>query len=312
MSTNTLGGPVPSGVRTNADRLVEIGVLGHVVQPQADESPRVDKDGRPFFLPSTGGITRNVLVGDSAVGWCGDHIEPGVSLVYASDRAPRRTRTSLMFLACCGNRAVVMSGDAKGSVGTVTGMHGGINHVLVDFPVDVMNRMCIDDKVQVWSMGQGLRLLDLPDVHVMNLDPGLLSLMRMRIDRGQLCVPVRAVFTSAAMGSGIGSSTSYDGDCDIVTSQPVSADQGTAQNLCLGDLVAIPDHDARWGRTNRPGITTIGVVVHADSIIAGHGPGVTALMSAPSERFVPEVSESANIARYLKIGRYRPSLQEPE
>jgi len=51
----------------------------------------------------------------------------------------------------------------------------GIEHVLVDFSGEVMDRMVIGDKVQIKAHGVGLKLIDLPDVRVMNLDPGLLD-----------------------------------------------------------------------------------------------------------------------------------------
>ena len=33
-----------------------------------------------MILPATGGISYNVRSGDSAFGWSGDHVEPGVSI----------------------------------------------------------------------------------------------------------------------------------------------------------------------------------------------------------------------------------------
>ena len=35
--------------------------------------------------------------------------------------------------------------------GVVTGMHGGIEHVLVDFADADLDRLCIDDKIQIRS-----------------------------------------------------------------------------------------------------------------------------------------------------------------
>jgi len=42
--------------------------------------------------------------------------------------------------------------------GTVSGKHGGINHVLVDFPPVVLRKLRIGDRVQIHAVGQGLRL----------------------------------------------------------------------------------------------------------------------------------------------------------
>jgi hypothetical protein len=163
-------------LRTNRDRLVKISVIGEAVSPVFSRSPyRISADGQPLVLPGVGGITFNVRVGDSAVGWMADHVEPGVSLENKErdERFPQGANYALNFLSCVGNKAVVVSGDAKGEKGVVTGKHGGIEHVLADFSGGVMERMVIGDKVQIKAHGVGLKLIDLHDVHVMNLDPGL-------------------------------------------------------------------------------------------------------------------------------------------
>ena len=41
---------------------------------------------------------------------------------------------------------------------------------------------------------------------------------------------------------------------------------------------------------------TVGVVVHSDSTVSGHGPGVTALLSGPASCLCPVRDNRANIA----------------
>ena len=56
-------------LRTNIDKLVKISVMGEVSSPVFRRSPyRISSDGKPVVLPSVGGITYNVRVGDTACG----------------------------------------------------------------------------------------------------------------------------------------------------------------------------------------------------------------------------------------------------
>jgi len=107
---------------TNEDRLVEMSVPGEVSAPVSRGYWRVDPDGRPAILAGVGGITYNCKVGDSALDWQVDHVEPYVS-VKTDDKA---RNTALNTLACIGNVGRVVSGDAKGDEGVVSGKHGGI------------------------------------------------------------------------------------------------------------------------------------------------------------------------------------------
>ena len=50
---------------------------------------------------------------------------------------------------------------------------------------------------------------------------------------------------------------------------------------------------------------TIGVVVHYDCVLSGHGPGVTTIMSHSRGGIVPAIDPKANIGRMLGIGIYR-------
>ena len=44
--------------------------------------------------------------------------------------------------------------------------------------------------------------------------------------------------------------------------------------------MALEDCDNCFGRSYRRGALTVGVVVHSDCFVAGHGPGVTTLFTA--------------------------------
>jgi hypothetical protein len=71
--------------------------------------------------------------------------------------------------------------------------------------------------------------------------------------------------------------------------------------LRLGDLVAIIDADHSFGRIYRQGAVSVGVVVHTNCVTAGHGPGVTTLMTSSDGKIVPQLDKNANIASLLKL-----------
>jgi hypothetical protein len=65
------------------------------------------------------------------------------------------------------------------------------------------------------------------------------------------------------------------------------------------------DHDNVFGRCYRKGAVTIGIVIHSDCKYAGHGPGVTTIISCQKPKIKPVIDEDANIAKILGIGRFR-------
>ncbi len=166
-------------IRTNEDKLVRISVTGEVASPVARSAYRITHDGKPVVLPGVGGITYNLRVGDSAVGLKADHVEPGVSIENKENdpRFKQAANTSLNILACIGNQAKIVTGDAKGSEGVVVGKHGGIEHVMVDFTEEIMEQMMIGDKILVKAFGVGLELPDYPDIKVMSTAPSFLHKM---------------------------------------------------------------------------------------------------------------------------------------
>ena len=202
-------------LRTNEDRLVMIAVQGGVAPAYQWAAFEVDAEGRPFTWPSTGGITYNVKLGDSVFGWAGEHIEPGVSAKL--DHKSGKAAAGFQHLPCVGNEVRVISGEAKGAKGVVVGHHGGVEHLILDFPDETLDKLTCDDRFLVRAFGQGLRLLDHPEVHLYNLDPRVLRLWGWRErEDGRLEVPVAAIVPGHLMGSGIGSLSVTTGDYDIL------------------------------------------------------------------------------------------------
>jgi len=293
-------------LKTNVDKVVKLSVQGTVSHPSGSKTHGVDADGRPVLLPSIGGISYNVKVGDPAFGWAGDHIEPGVSTLIDAEKRGSAPNQSYHFYSCVGNEAIVVTGDAKGKKGVVTGHHGGAEHVMLDFDDATLDKLQMEDKFLVRAWGQGLRFVDYPDIHVYNLDPGLLKKMAIKeLGRGRIEVPVAAVVPGHLMGSGVGSLSMGTGDYDIMTTDRAEIAELGLDALKFGDFVAISDHDNVFGRSWRRGAITIGIVIHSDCVFAGHGPGVATLLTAAGPSIVPKVDPKANLARLLGIGRHR-------
>lgn len=291
-------------LKTNADKLVKLSVMGEVSNPVFGYSPyRITPDGKAIVLPGVGGITYNIRVGDPAVGWEADHVEPGVSIKNRDKEEfiPSAPNRGLNFLACVGNQAVVTSGDAKGKKGTITGKHGGIEHVLVDFEPSIKEKMVVGDKMLIKTFGVGLKLLDFPDVKVMNMDPVFLNSLNVKAKDKTLNVGVTHTIPAAIMGSGIGAVQCYSGDYDIQLFDKSTVKKYRLDSMRFGDIVAITDADHSYGRAYRKGYTSICIVVHSDCVLAGHGPGATTLMTGKTRHLKHFIDRKANIARILKL-----------
>lgn len=286
-------------LHTNKDRLVMQSVLGEIQHPTVKELPiRLDCNGQAHTLPNTGSITYNVQLGDSVYGLAGDHIEPGVTI---KNHSSAKENEALNVLSCIGNDAIVVSGDAKGARGFVTGTHGGVEHVLLWFAREDLEKMVIGDRIQIRACGQGLSLTDYPNVSVMNCDPRVLEKMNITEQDGKLCVPVAGIVPAYLMGSGYGEPTACFGDYDIMTQDWAEIERNGLDKLRFGDIVLLQNCDTSCGRGYLTGAQTIGVVVHSDCIRMGHGPGVATLLTSKTEMFIPVLSNNANLADMLGV-----------
>lgn len=286
-------------IHTNKDRLVIQSVQGKIHSPVVANNPyRIDREGLAHILPATGGICYNVKIGDSCMKWVGDHIEPGVSI--KSDNSGENN--ALMLLACIGNEAKVLTGEAKGAKGFVTGMHGGIDHTLLYFKEEDLENMAVGDTILIKAHGQGLSIDGHEDIKCMNIDPHLLEKLNIKENsNGILEVPVVAEIPAYLMGSGVGSSTAFSGDYDIMTGDKEANKKFGIDKLRFGDIVLLRDCDNTNGRQYLKDSVSIGVIVHSDCIKSGHGPGVTVIMSSKTSNIKGIIDEKANIGHYLGI-----------
>lgn len=291
-------------IRTNADKLIRMSVMGEVSSPVINKSIyRISAEGIPKILPGVGGITYNLRVGDFACGWQADHVEPSVSVENKENdaRSGNGANIALNVFSCIGNQATIVSGDAKGAKGVVVGKHGGIEHVLVDYKLEIMEKLIHGDKILIKAFGVGLELVDFPNIKLMNMDPIFLTAFNPQLIDNKLQVPVTHSIPAALMGSGLGRTHVYSGDYDLQMFDDKSIRKYGLEDLRIGDLVAILDADHSYGRIYRQGAISIGIVVHTDCIIAGHGPGITSLMTSGNGEIIPKIDKDANIANLLNL-----------
>lgn len=282
-------------LRTNADDLVMMAVTGFVSAPMLDRAVyRPDTEGTGTVLIGMAGVVYNARVGDPAYGWAGDHVEPGVSISHPNSDVDH----AMHYLTCVGNQAVVASGLAAGAKGIVTGEHA---RLLVDFEPDVLEQLCVGDKILLKTHGRGMRFLDCPGVLVKKAGPNLIANWGLELaSDGRLQVPVVATIPAHIMGSGAELTPDFV-DQDLMTGDRAALAELGIDNLRLGDLVAVMDTDHRYGRGFKPGGVTIGLIMHGDSIMTGHGPGCQDMLVCANGEIEPVIDPDANIAGILGI-----------
>jgi hypothetical protein len=113
------------------------------------------------------------------------------------------------------------------------------------------------------------------------------------------------------MGSGLGRNTSWRVDYDIQLADPGIRRRYRLGSLRFGDMVAILDADNRFGPNYRQGWLTIAVIVHSDSTVSGHGPGVSPLLTGPIQCLRPMHVPQANLAVIFDLRALPPARTYP-
>ncbi len=288
-------------ISVNAKDLVSVSVGGAIVHPGFPGLPaepyRLSADGRPFLLPTWGGIVYNVSVGDSACGWAADCIHPGVSIKGADDMKNR----GLTVFGCVGNTAIVMTGRAQGARGVVTGKSGRFSEQLIlHFPKPVRNDMAVGDQIVVRSVGIGMEVEGHPGVTCKSLSPALFDALPKRDAKGRLAIGVVATVPAHFVGAGAGLSSDA-GSLHIQSTDREALAKLGLDRLRLGDVVAFEDTDSRYSHGYLRGAVSIGVVGQTDGPRAGFGPGVTIVMTAPAGELETFAAPDANLKTLLRL-----------
>jgi hypothetical protein len=292
-----------ASLKINKDGLIITAVEG-VVQPTYAPSYSTTYDGRPSLNLGMASINYRVSIGDSVYGWAqGDHVEPDVT-IQGRDR-PSPFECAVAVLACIGNEAEVLSGEARGGKGYYIGRHAGSDDK-VWFPKDVVEKLALNDRVRIKAKGLGLKIEGFEDVKVNKLSPELFEKLGLTLEGGEIVVPVVMEVPGAIMGSGLGYQPVESLDYDIQTTCPEVVEQYDLKKLRIGDVVAIRDHSDVYSPGRYVGAVTIGTVIHGFSDAAGHGPGVNPILSAMPGRIKVKIDPNANVAYYLGI-RPRPN-----
>lgn len=288
----------PVSLKTNKDKLIETAVEA-VVHPAGSWGYSVTYDGKSSARLGTASINYTVSIGDLTSGWANaDHVEPDVT-VQGRDRE-RASQCAIAILACIGNEARVLSGEAKGGKGFYIGRHAGADD-LCWFPEDIKNKLTIYDKIQVKARGVGLQIEGFEHIRINKLDPFLLENMGLEIEGDQLVVPVVMEVPGHIMGSGIGGGFIEYIDYDIQTTDPKIIEEYNLEKIRLGDLIAIRDHYDYYGRGRYEDALTIGICIHGFSEASGHGPGLNPVLAALPGKIKLKIDPNANVAYYLGI-----------
>jgi hypothetical protein len=249
-------------------------------------------------VPAFGGLVYNVGIGDRALGWAGELIQPGVSIKNSQPNA----NVALGVYACLGNRARVMSGGAAGVTGTVIGKSGRFaEHVICHFAPADLEQMTPGDKIQVQAYGVGLKLADFPDVELKSCSPDFLEALNPDVSGdGKLVVPVKGIAPSVLAGAGAGLA-SESGALNLQTSDPERFAEAGLDDLRFGDIVAVTDWDSRYGHGYRRGSVIVGVVCQGGSFRSGYGPGIAVIMTSRNGQIEPVVTAGANLAELMEL-----------
>jgi hypothetical protein len=287
---------------TNRDKLLEIGVIGEITHPAIDSRYVNNWDGNPSVGLGQGGIVYNVKPGSSCFGWAwGEKVEPGVSVDgIGNDRA----KGSFRNFTCVGNKAKLVDGEKKGEVGIVVGKVGGLperkHHVVVYFKKNILDGLSIGDKIQVRSVGIGLKFIDYPLIRAVGISPKLLESMGLIEKKEKLGVPVTTVIPPDFVGMGSGGAPVEANCWNIMTQSPDALDY--LKHVNIGDIVALKDILSAWGRGYYENAMTIGVVSTGASGKLGQGIGVTTLMTCKEVGIEVILDPEANIGNYFDLG----------
>ena len=250
-----------------------------------------DGDGVATVLPGMAGVVYNVRAGDAAFGWAADHVEPGVSISHGDEACD----FALHYLTCIGNEAMVTSGLARGAKGVVTGEHA---RILIDFSEDVRVLLNVGDIVQIRACGRGLELTDYPHIELKKVSPALFRALRIEaLDERRITLPVALELPIRIMGSGAELNSEYV-DQDLMSGDRALMRELGIDQLRLGDLVAVRHADHRFGRSYRTGAVSIGLCIHGDSVMTGHGPGILTLLTCAEPCIDWTFDKGANLADY--------------
>ena len=306
--------PPARSPRINPAELVMITVARPDLRAAQRANPyRIGQDGRPRVLPGPGGIVLQ-LSGRRALRRPGGRPRRAGRLHPQRQRRSRATRRRQPGAADLRLHRQRRDGrhrpPCRAPAGRSTGKHGGVDTVLVDFP---HARRC-----GAWRSATASRSMPTARACGCSTTAAWRSATPRRgWSRAGGCAAIGGRLRVAgdaphsrrdhglrARPQQRGRAATRTSSCSIRRRSG-----GTASTAALRR----PGGDRRRRPPLRPllsaGHVSIGCVVHSDSTVAGHGPGVVTLLTGPSRAFRLRHDPGANIARILGIRPPAPPRQ---
>jgi hypothetical protein len=280
---------VATNAEINRDRLLTTRLKAQIQQAAANRVTA--PDGIFHTLPGQGGVVTGIGLGSSAGSWLGDHVEPGISLGHPDPSANHAIR----LFSCVGNPVTMVDGPAAGARGMVFGKHGA---VLAIFAPKELERIAPGEWAVIEARGVGLRSGFLPDLVTHSCSPELFDRLVTVTEDRRLRLGVAAILPSIAAAAGIGMPAAMFNMDLHSSSEPVAE---LTRDLRFGDIVAVLDQDHRYGRRYQRGWSMVGVVSHGMTVGGGHGLGLMTLLTAPTDQFLFEKADNANLVNLLSL-----------
>ncbi len=293
-AAGTAAKPGASAIETNRDKLIMIALQGKVAPATPPSSYLTTWDGKAKMAVGMGGINYNLRLGDPVFGWAGgERATMGLSAVGTGTDGQQ---TAWLQFASIGNEARVLDGAAKGEKGRVIGKSGGT--LLLHFPAAVLDKLAVDDGLQVKAVGAGLTVKGFEDVFIHGLAPDVLEKMVAGVDGGKIQVRVVKAIPAEIVGQGAGGS-SLSGVWNIQTCYAPDIKAHHLDELRFGDIVFLQDIQTDYGKGYYRGGGTVGIVCTGPSDQSGMGIGVTPVLSSRAGKIAPRLDADANLGVLL-------------
>jgi len=198
-----------------------------------------------------------------------------------------------------------VSGEGKNAGGTVVGklgyLLGRAQHTLITFNKTDLEKLAIEDKIQVKAFGTGLLINGFEDIKVFSASPNLIKNL-CSIEKDKVIVPVITIIPAFLLGMGSEGSPPEEGNWEIQTSCLTDGlKENKIDKLHIGVVVALEDILSAYGRGYFKGGVTIGVISTGASDVAGQGIAVTTIMTTKNGTIKPKIDPDSNIINYLDI-----------
>jgi len=259
---------------TNKKNLVRFALKGEITLPVGDPY-EVDTTGKVSYSAPAGGINYDFKLGDSCYGMKAIMPLPGVAAAASNSAHSSVFKAS----ACIGNEVKVLSGEAKGSIGTVIGK--SMAGVAVKFDDEVLEKLVPGDGLLIKANGIGLEVEGHPELIVANCSPEFFDKLNITEENGRFRVPVTCIVPKQFKGGrGVGGRFGMMTTTSIMVNDFEEAKKYGLDKLRVGDIVLLEDFYSDTGHSPVEGAVTIGVVCTGDSVHAGCGPMVLSLVSS--------------------------------